>query len=183
LPARPLEEHDEPARYEESETTAMVFLDQRESEVDGRGHAGRTEYRTVPHKDSIGLDRDVGIGGGKALGILPVRGGASSGEQPDMGQQEGAGTGRPVTPRPLGLISKPLRHLLGRLTRHAVRSDDDQRVGSLSRLPNAGIRNEGHAGRATNWKTILGHQPDPVRPVLRRTTVRLEKRVPHAGDL
>ena len=110
LPAGPLEEHDEPACDEEGETTAMVLLDQREGEIDGRGDAGRTEYRTVPNEDAIGLDRDVGIGSGQPRGILPVRGGASSGEQPGMGQQEGAGTSRPITPRALGLISKPLRH-------------------------------------------------------------------------
>ena len=85
----------------------MILFDQRKGEIHGRGHSGGAEHRPVPHEDTIGFHADIGIVGGKAVGILPMGRDPAVGQQPGLGQDEGSRTGRAVAPGLRGLFPKP----------------------------------------------------------------------------
>ena len=56
LAAWSLDEHDEPPRDLERDSSAQILFDQREREVHAGRDAGRGDHVLVPHEDGIGLD-------------------------------------------------------------------------------------------------------------------------------
>ena len=161
----------------------MILLDQREGEVDRRGHAGRAEHWPIPHEDGIGLDPYVGIGGSKPFRVFPMGRDPAPGQQSRMGQQEGAGAGRAEAARQPRLLLQPAGDLLAWVGRDAVWPDHDQRVGRFACLVHAHVGDEGHPGGAFHRGAPLGHQLNPIGLCDAQFAVRLEQGVLDAGNL
>src|SRR5690349_5362182 len=73
LPARALEINDKLARDRERELRAMVFLDQREREIDAGRDAARGVEPTVLDEERIAVDAQRRKARGERIGVAPVR--------------------------------------------------------------------------------------------------------------
>ena len=90
LRAGPAQEHHEPAGARLGDVGTVVVLDEGERHVDAGGDAGRRPHVAVAGPDRIGVDVDVGVLGGEALGAGPVGRRPPAVEETGGGEQERA---------------------------------------------------------------------------------------------
>ena len=89
LVAGSAQEHHEPAGDLLGDLDAEVVLDEGQGDVDPGGHAGRRPDVAVARPDRIGVDVDLRVAGGEAVGAGPVGGHAAAVEQADGGEHVG----------------------------------------------------------------------------------------------
>ena len=85
---------DEPARDVQRGGATEILLDDREREVDARGHSRRRPHTPVPDEDRILFDADRGVTSLQLGTVVPVGDGASAVEQSRGGEQERTGASR-----------------------------------------------------------------------------------------
>ncbi|MNN07134.1 hypothetical protein D3C81_1199520 [compost metagenome] len=107
LPARPLEEHHQLARHPQRDHAAEILLDQRQRQVQPRGHAGGRVHVAILDVDAVRLYLDARKHVRQAVGGVPVRGDAASVQQARMCKHHRAGADRPDPPHRACLPGQP----------------------------------------------------------------------------
>ena len=182
LRAGPAQEHDEPAGARLGDVDTVVVLDEGERDVDAGGHAGRRPHVAVAGPDRVGVDVDVGVLGGEALGAGPVGRRPPAVEQAGGGEQERAaadaddapGAGGELGDRgdEVGVVAGPVAG--------AVAAGDEQRVDRPAavdgRRRRAAARSRSRTGpglERDDLDVVAGRPgPAPDEPGRRRRTPR-----------
>ena len=91
LTSWPPEVHDEPTRDIQGQLGAVIFLDKRKREVHAGTHARRRPHVAITHIDRISFDSASHAPGFEGFDGGPMGGGATSGEEPGVGEGERSG--------------------------------------------------------------------------------------------
>ena len=127
LAARAVQEDDEVAGDAQRGLGTVVVLDERQGEVDARGHAGRGPDVAVADPDRLAVDLDPRMAARERVAPCPVRRGAAAVEQARLGEHERTRAHRRHAARP----RRRRAHVVDRLGRRGARAlatGDEQRV-------------------------------------------------------
>ena len=105
-PAR-FDEHDQFARRFDGDAMAVVFLDQRQRHVDAGADAGRRPDRAVLQENAVGIDLDRRETFARLLRPMPMRRGATAGQQTRLPQARTRRCKPKHTRRTVEAISQP----------------------------------------------------------------------------
>lgn len=118
----------------------MILLDQRQDQIDRRGHSGGGKQRAVADEDRVGFNARTGEPRQAFPQIVPVRRDTPPIDQSGVPDQEGAGADRAVAARGKGLLANPgQQRSVGRHGR-AICTRNDEGIRDGERIMDRAIR-------------------------------------------